>query len=83
MACPYSKTQDDLELQWGTNHAAHFLLFQLLKPLMLETAAKSGKSTRVVTTTSVGHRYSSVRLDDLNFENGKSYDKWLAYGNYL
>ncbi|OQN96817.1 hypothetical protein B0A48_17377 [Cryoendolithus antarcticus] len=79
MAAPYSTTQDKLETQWGTNHAAHFLLFQLLKPLMLATAAKSGQDARVVTTSSVGHRYGGVRLDDINWEDG-SYDKWKAYG---
>lgn len=56
MACPYSKTKDGFELQIGTNHFAHFLLFQLLKPLLLKSAADSGTSSRVITVTSAGHR---------------------------
>jgi NAD(P)-dependent dehydrogenase (short-subunit alcohol dehydrogenase family) len=33
----------------------------------------------VVTLSSVGHELSPVRLDDINFSDGKTYDPWLSY----
>ncbi|CAK3769813.1 Hypothetical predicted protein [Lecanosticta acicola] len=80
MACPYSTTKDGFELQIGTNHFAHFLLFQLLKPLLLESAQQSGMSSRVIAVSSAGHRMSPVLLDDINFSNGATYQKWKSYG---
>ncbi|KAJ5120206.1 short-chain dehydrogenase [Penicillium atrosanguineum] len=35
---PESRTKDGFELQFGTNHVSHFLLFYLLKETLLETA---------------------------------------------
>ncbi|KAF2170139.1 hypothetical protein M409DRAFT_64492 [Zasmidium cellare ATCC 36951] len=80
MACPYTKTADGFELQLGTNHFAHFLLFQLLKPVLLKSAADSGTSSRVITVSSAGHRYGGIRFDDMDFSDGKTYEKWTAYG---
>lgn len=62
----------------GTNHLAHFLLFQLLKPALLASATPSFPS-RVVSLTSFGHRMSAVRFDDYNFTK-EDYVPWLAYG---
>lgn len=80
-ACPYSTTKDGFELQIGTNHFAHFLLFQLVKPLLLKSAAESGTPSRVVNLSSSGHRFGGVHFDDINFtKDPSSYDKWLSYG---
>ena len=70
-------TADGFEAQFGTNHLAHFLLFQLLKPTMLKSATPEFAS-RVVCVSSSGHRISGVHLDDLQLE--KSYDPWVGYG---
>ncbi|PWY65899.1 NAD(P)-binding protein, partial [Aspergillus eucalypticola CBS 122712] len=76
MAAPYTITADGVELQFGTNHIGHFLFTNLLLERMM-----SGKSkVRVVNVSSAGHKRGPVRFDDVNFENGKCYDKWQAYG---
>jgi NAD(P)-dependent dehydrogenase (short-subunit alcohol dehydrogenase family) len=74
MACPLARTEQGFELQFGTNHLGHFLLTGLLLP-SLRAAAPS----RVVCLSSSGHRFSSVDLDDPDYEH-RPYDKWEAYG---
>ena len=78
MATPYGKTTDGFETQFGTNHLAHFLLFQLLKPALLASATPNYPS-RVVSVTSTGHQFGPPLFDDYNFEN-TPYDPWRAYG---
>ncbi|OJJ97792.1 hypothetical protein ASPACDRAFT_1889726 [Aspergillus aculeatus ATCC 16872] len=78
MACPEGRTADGLEVQFGSNYVAHFLLFQLLKPLLLASSTPAFHS-RVVMVSSVGHRFSNVHLDNLNLEGGE-YEPWKAYG---
>lgn len=81
MACPLSKTKDGFETQIGTNHFAHFLLFQLVKPLLLKSAADSGMASRVINVSSAGHRFGGVNFDDINYEKDpSSYTKFGAYG---
>src|SRR4051812_41632253 len=72
MACPQAETVDGFELQIGTNHVGHFLLTQLLLPML-------GSGARVVALSSAGHRFSDVDLDDPNFQH-TAYDPWGAYG---
>ena len=78
MATPEGKTADGFETQFGTNHLAHFLLFQLLKPTLLASSSPSFNS-RVVCLSSSGHRAGGVRFDDYNFEKG-DYAPFVAYG---
>lgn len=78
MACPESKTQEGFEMQFGANHLAHFLLFQLLKPTLLASSTPAFNS-RVVALSSSNHRMSGIRFDDLDFKKG-GYDPFLAYG---
>ena len=70
MACPYGKTVDGFETQFGTNHLGHFVLVNRIASLM-----KPG--SRLVNLSSAGHRYSDVDLDDPNFER-TPYDPWAA-----
>ncbi|CAO2650981.1 Nn.00g092780.m01.CDS01 [Neocucurbitaria sp. VM-36] len=76
MMTPEGKTADGFELQFGTNHLAHFLLFQLLKPTLLASATQAF-SSRVIALSSVGHRGSEIHFDDINLEKG--YDPMTAY----
>ncbi|CAF0996667.1 unnamed protein product [Adineta steineri] len=73
MACPYEKTIDGFETQFGVNHLAHFLLTISLVPEL-----KAGKPSRVVVVSSIANRRSGINWDDINWE--KNYDKWSAYG---
>jgi NAD(P)-dependent dehydrogenase (short-subunit alcohol dehydrogenase family) len=74
MACPFGKTSDGFELQFGTNHLGHFLMTGLIAPALLR-----GAPARVVSVSSRGHHMSPVVFDDIHFER-RPYDKWSAYG---
>jgi NAD(P)-dependent dehydrogenase (short-subunit alcohol dehydrogenase family) len=74
MACPHWTTEDGWEMQFGTNHLGHFLLFNLIAPALVANG-----SSKVVLLSSAGHRFSDVDLDDPNFEQSE-YDPWIAYG---
>ena len=72
MACPFGRTEDGFETQFGTNHLGHFVLVNRIASLI-----KSGG--RFISLSSVGHRISDVDLDDPNFEH-TPYDALVAYG---
>ena len=62
-------TQEQIELQFGTNHIGHFLLTNLLLPKMIEAAKTSAPGlTRIVNVSSLGARMSPVRFSDWNLE---------------
>lgn len=74
MACPFAKTADGFELQFGSNHLGHFLFTLLLVP-----ALRRGTATRIVNLSSRGHHIAPVDFADLHFER-RPYDKWQSYG---
>ncbi|KIM96113.1 hypothetical protein OIDMADRAFT_44862 [Oidiodendron maius Zn] len=76
MACPYSKTVDGIESQFGINHIGHFLLTNLLLPKILAKKLP----IRVVNVTSNGYRLGPIRFEDWNFDDGNTYNNWVAYG---
>jgi len=75
MMNPYGTTEDGLESQFGANYVGPWLLTNLLIPSLLKTA-----HPRVVFVSSIGHRASDIRWDDIGFSNGQKYDKIAAYG---
>ena len=73
MIPPYGKTKDGFELQFGINYLGHFLLTGLLlEPL------KNAAEARVVSLSSLAHKWGDIYFEDLQFEN--NYDKQKAYG---
>lgn len=78
MTCPEGTTRDGFETHFGVNHLGHFLLFELLRPALLASSTPAFHS-RVVTVTSLGHRFSPVRFDDLDLKR-HGYHPFIAYG---
>lgn len=76
MACPYAKTADGIELQFGTNHIGHFLFTNLL--LQAGIIPHGG---HIVNVSSVSSESFDVRsqFDDITYQNGSSYQPWRAY----
>ncbi|WP_069705735.1 SDR family NAD(P)-dependent oxidoreductase [Burkholderia seminalis] len=72
MACPETRVGDAWEAQIAVNHLGHYALVNRLWP-----ALAHGHGARVVAVSSLGHRLSPIRWDDVQFAHG--YDKWLAY----
>ncbi|TQR87832.1 SDR family NAD(P)-dependent oxidoreductase [Mycobacterium hodleri] len=73
MMTPQGTTKDGFELQFGTNHLGHFALTGRLLDLLLVNAG-----SRVVTVSSIGHRFGRIRFDDLQSE--RAYNRFSAYG---
>ena len=75
MMTPKSTTKDGFELQFGTNHLGHFAFTGLLLDRVL-----AAPGSRVVTVSSVGHRFArnGIRFDDLQWDN--DYGRVAAYG---
>lgn len=62
------------ELHFATNHLGHFQLTVRLWPVLKRT-----HGARVISVSSMGHRFSPVVFDDIHFEN-RPYDPWEGYG---
>lgn len=70
--CPYTKTEDGFEMQFGVNHLGHFLLTHLLLDLLKKSAP-----SRIVVVSSKLYKHGHINFEDLNSE--QSYDKAFAY----
>ncbi|KAG7455428.1 hypothetical protein MATL_G00256720 [Megalops atlanticus] len=73
MMCPFSKTADGFEMQFGVNHLGHFLLTYLLLDLIRRSAP-----ARILNVSSMAHTWGTINLDDINSE--KRYNDRRAYG---
>ncbi|XP_030051763.1 retinol dehydrogenase 13 isoform X2 [Microcaecilia unicolor] len=73
MRCPYWKTEDDFEMQFGVNHLGHFLLTNLL----LDKMKTTGRA-RIINVSSLAHVAGEIDFDDLNWEK-KKYNTKKAY----
>lgn len=75
MMTPRGVTQDGFELQVGTNHLGHFAFTGLLLDRLLV-----GPDSRVVTVTSLAHRWGGGAMDFGNLQAERGYDPMGAYG---
>lgn len=73
MMPPYSKTSDGFESQMGANYLGHFALTGHLLEVINQTP-----DARIVTLSSMAHRWGTIQFDDLHFE--KKYIRKVAYG---
>jgi len=77
MMTPEGRTLDGFESQLGTNHLAHFLLFQLLRDTLLASATPEFAS-RVVCVSSGAHRDTAgIHFDNIHLAG--EYTPPLAY----
>ncbi|XP_038142684.1 retinol dehydrogenase 12 [Cyprinodon tularosa] len=70
--CPYAKTVDGYEMQFGVNHLGHFFLTFLLLDLL-----KHSVPSRVINVSSTVHAMGKIQFDDLNGD--KDYHPVRAY----
>jgi NAD(P)-dependent dehydrogenase (short-subunit alcohol dehydrogenase family) len=73
MGTPPGVTTDGFETQIGTNHLGHAALTWLLMPALRGVGA-----ARVVTLSSIAHRFGGLDVDDLHFAR-RPYAAWTAY----
>jgi NAD(P)-dependent dehydrogenase (short-subunit alcohol dehydrogenase family) len=63
MACPFARTKDGFEMQFGVNYLANFLLVKLLLPKVQAV----GPTSSIIITSSAIMRQGTVHFDDLDF----------------
>lgn len=64
-------TADGFEYHFGVNHLGHFLLTNLLLPLL-----KASKPSRIIVVSSRLHKYGKINRD---LNSVQSYDRYKAY----
>ncbi|MGW1965052.1 SDR family NAD(P)-dependent oxidoreductase [Streptomyces sp. NPDC001935] len=69
-----TRTPDGHELQFAVNHLGHFALATGLR-----RALASADGARVVSVSSIGHLFSPVVFDDIDYRF-RPYDPWTSYG---
>lgn len=74
-----SRTPNGFESQIAINHLGHFLLFNLLRPLLLASSTPTF-NTRVIMLSSVANKFGPVRTHDYHFTT-EPYDPMKAYAS--
>ncbi|KAK7178809.1 cytochrome P450 [Paraphaeosphaeria sporulosa] len=71
----FTNSSDGVEGHFAANHLGHFLLTNLL----IDGLA-AGKGGLVLNVTSMAYVLAEVNTVDPNFDEGRLYDPWVAYG---
>jgi len=74
MMRPYELAACGVESQLASNHLGHFLLTHSLLDYIAQT-----KGSRVVSLSSLAHKKGVFELNNINYDEGKSYDPMTAY----
>ncbi|KAK9927174.1 hypothetical protein M0R45_024373 [Rubus argutus] len=80
MADTFKLSQDNIELDFATNHLGHFLLTILFLETMKRTSRESNREGRIVNVSSMCHQDScreGIRFDSINDKS--RYGKYMAY----
>lgn len=77
MVPPLKLTKQGYELQFGTNHLAHFTLTGLLLPLMNDVP-----ESRIITVSSIAARGGKIFFDNLDAKKGYSAFKFYSQSKY-
>ncbi|KAL6182208.1 hypothetical protein ACLB2K_043631 [Fragaria x ananassa] len=80
MVGKFKLSQDNIELDFATNHLGHFLLTNLLLENMKQTSRNSNIEGRIVNVSSLGHRYTyreGIRFDLINDKS--RFNNYVAY----
>jgi NAD(P)-dependent dehydrogenase (short-subunit alcohol dehydrogenase family) len=81
MAGPLEKTSDGFEAQFGVNHLGHFLLTNLLLPVLIKSGSKAHPAIVINLTSMAALLFGpkqGILFDDL--DGSKYYQKWERYG---
>ena len=73
VVCPYEQTVDGLEIQFGVNHLAHFLLTNLLLGKIKEATG------RIVVLSSKAYKNGKIDFQNLNPQDSMTYSSFVAY----
>ncbi|KAL4789008.1 hypothetical protein BDV19DRAFT_383449 [Aspergillus venezuelensis] len=76
MAIPWATNKNGIEKTLAVNHLGHFLLTNLLMPLL----SASGPGARIVNLTSGAYGMTPFCFQAWNFADGKTYNSLTAYG---
>lgn len=74
MYTPFQKTKDGFEFQNGVNFLGHYILTKKLLPLI-----KKSTSPRIVSVSSIAHKYGKIDFNNFLFEKKNSYSKVKSY----
>jgi len=72
-------TEDGFELTFAVNHLGHFLLTELVLPL-LKKSAETGYTPRIINVSSAAYEAGKMNWDDLNAEK-RSFSGFRTYSN--
>ena len=68
---PYRQTAEGHEYHWGVNYLSHFVMTQLLMPLLLRggSSSSANEPARVINLSSFKHKEGRIRWDDPDFRS--------------